>query len=136
MYNRSDHKGILRISHDDISMKTKLISTPFVMLRFIEKSFFITLSGFKPFWDYKPTKTVHVDNPGVYTSEKNLNLSTINNIHLKCDVIDGSVVKDLRQLLPFKFVLDKQSGYKSFFEPEHLITKTKQFSFEDYNILF
>ena len=46
------------------------------MLRFNEKSFFSTSLDFTPFWYSKPTKTVHVDNPGVYTSEKNLSLRT------------------------------------------------------------
>ena len=36
-----------------------------------------TLLAFTPFWDYKPTKTIHVDSPGVYTSEELLYLSTI-----------------------------------------------------------
>ena len=115
-------------------MKTKLILTPFVMLRSNEKSFFSTLLDFTPFWDYKPTKTVHVDNPGIYTSEKKLSLRT-KKIHLKCDVIDGSVVNGLRQPLPFSFVLGKQSGCKFFFEPE-TIHYQKKISFEYYNILF
>ena len=34
------------------------------MLRFNENSFLIE------YWDYKPTKTIHVDDSGVYTSEE------------------------------------------------------------------
>ena len=38
----SDHKGTLRFEYDDISKKTKLISSIFVMLIFNEKSFLIS----------------------------------------------------------------------------------------------
>ena len=79
-------------------------------LRFDERSFFHTLLGFTPYWDYK--------SPGVYTCDKILNLSTVNKIHLKCDVIDGSVVNGIRQPILYSFVLDKPSGFKVFSEPE------------------
>ena len=73
---------------------------------------------FTPFWDYKPTNAIHADSPGVYTSYKILNLSTRNKIHIKCDVIDGSVVNGLRHPILFTFVLDKKPGFKVFCEPE------------------
>ena len=79
-------------------------------LRFDERSFFHTLLGFTPYRDYKPS--------GVYTSDKLLNLNTINKIHLKCDVIDGSIVDGIRQPILYSFVLDKPAGYKVFYEPE------------------
>ena len=47
-----------------------------------------------------------------------VNLSSTNKIHLKYDVIDGSVVNGLRQPILFGFVLDKPAGYKVFCEPE------------------
>ena len=55
--------------------------------------------------------------PGVYTSTEASNLRT-KNFHLKCDVIDGSIVDGLRQPLLYSFVLDKPSGYGVFCEPE------------------
>ena len=78
--------------------------------RFDEKSFFITVLGFTSGWDYK-----HYNQ---YTSQKILNLGSTNKIHLKCDVIDGSVVDGIRQPMLFSFVLDKLPGYKVFSEPE------------------
>ena len=69
-----------------------------------------TFLGFTPYWDYKPTNAIHADSPGVYTSDENSNLITIDKIHLRCDVIDGSVVNGLRQLILFSYVLDKPSG--------------------------
>ena len=64
-------------------------------LRFDERSFFQTLLGFEPYWDYKPTNSNHVPIPGVYISGKKFNLGNTNKIHLKCDVIDGSVVNGI-----------------------------------------
>ena len=114
----SGHMETIQIEYDDISMKTKIIlkyidgQEMFVLgtLRFDERSFFHTLLGFIPYWDYK--------SPGVYTSDKILNLNTINKIHLKCDCIDGSIQDGIRQPILFSFVLDKPSGYKVFCEPK------------------
>ena len=118
-----DHEGTLQIEYDDLNKKVKLILTrfgnSFGTLRFDEKSFFHTLLGFTPYWDYKPTNAIHADTPGVYTSDKViLNLNTTNKIHLKCDCIDGSIQDGVRQPIIFSFVLDKPSGYKVFCEPE------------------
>ena len=114
----SDHMETIQIEYDDISMKTKIIlkyigePKMFVLgtLRFDERSFFHTLVGFAPYWNYKP--------PGVYTSDKILKLKTTNKFHLKCDVINGSVVNGNRQSILYSFVLDKKPGYKIFSEPE------------------
>ena len=53
-----------------------------------------------------------------YLSQKIVNLSNTNKIHLKCDAIDGSVVNGVRQPILYSFVLDKPSVYKVFSEPE------------------
>ena len=114
----SGHSDIIEIKYDDISMKTKIIlkyndwreNFGLGTLRFDKKSFFHTLLGYDPYFDYKV--------PGVYTSDKILNLNTTNKIHLKCDCIDGSIQNGLRQPILFTFVLDKPSGYKIFCEPE------------------
>ena len=79
-------------------------------LTFDKKTFFHTLSGHDPYFDYKV--------PGDYTSDKISNLNTRNKIYLKCDCIDGSIQNGLRQTILYSFVLDKPSGYKVFCEPE------------------
>ena len=123
VYPLGDHEGTLQIEYDNLNKKVKLILTrfggTFGTLRFGEKSFFHTLLGFTPYWDYKPTNAIHADAPGVYTSDEIiLNLNIINNILLKCDCIDGSVQDGVRQPILFSFVLDKPSGYKVFCQPE------------------
>ena len=114
----SGHMETIQINYDDISMKSKIIikytdeQDILVLgtLRIDKRSFFHTLLGFISYWDYK--------SPGVYTSDKILNLNTTNKIRLKCDAIDGSVVDGVRQPILYSFVLDKKPGYKVFSEPE------------------
>ena len=64
--------------------------------------FLLTLLGFEPYWDYKPTNFNHVAIPTVYISDKISNLGIANGIHLKCDVIDGRVVNGLRQPILYR----------------------------------
>ena len=101
----------INIEFDDITRKTKLVvNIGIIAIRFDEKSFFSTILGFIPGWDYK-----HYNK---YVSQKIVNLSNTNRIHLKCDAINGSVVNGIRQPILYSFVLDKPSGYKVFSEPE------------------
>ena len=102
--------NVIDIEFDDITMKTKLVLRPgIITIRFDEKSFVSTNLVFNHGWDYK-----HYE----YISQKIVNLSTKNKIHLKCDVIDRSILSGLRQPILFGFILDKRSGYKVFCEPE------------------
>ena len=58
-------------------------------------------------------------------------------LHLKSDVIDGSVVNGIREPIFFSFILDRPSGYKVFHQPETVLyKKKKQKYFEYYNIIF
>ena len=111
---QSEYPGpsnVIDIEYDDITMKTKLIvRSGIIAIRFDEKSFFSTVLGFTRGWDYKH------DNK--YFSQKIVNLGSTNKIHLKCDIINGSVVNGLREPIVYSFVLDKKPGYKVFSEPE------------------
>ena len=99
------------IEYDDLTMKTKLVlRSGIIAIRFDEQSFFSTVLGFTPGWDYK--------HHNKYISQKILNLGSTNKINLKCDCIDGSVVNGLRQPILYSFVLDKKPGFKVFSEPE------------------
>ena len=101
------------IEFDDITRKTKLVvNSGIIAIRFDEKSFFSTILGFTPCWDYK-----HYNK---YISQKFVNLSNTNKIHLKCDCIDGTIQDGIRQPILFSFVLDKPAGYKVFCEPESI----------------
>ena len=119
---------------DDITKKTKLVvRSGFIAIRFDEKSFFSTILGFTPGWDYK-----HYNQ---YQSQKIVNLNNTNKRHLNCNAIDGSVVNGVRQPILSSFVLDKPSGYKVFCQPETIhykkinksVLKTITFYLEDDN---
>ena len=108
-YPSSGSEILIRL--DDITRKTNVVvRSGIIAIRFDEKSFFSTILGFTPGWDYK-----HYNQ---YLSQKIVNLSNTNEIHLKCDAIDGSVVNGVRQPILYSFVLDKPAGYKIFSEPE------------------
>ena len=101
------------IEFDDITRKTKLVvNSGIIAIRFDEKSFFSTILGFTPGWDYK-----HYNK---YISQKIVNSSNTNKIHLKCDCIDGTIQDGIRQPILFSFVLDKPARYKVFCEPESI----------------
>ena len=90
--------------------------------------FFNVLSWFTPYWDCKPTNAFHADSPGVYTSDKFLNLSTKDKIHLKTDCINGSIINGVQQPILCSLLSDKQPGYKVFREPETIqFTKINNF---------
>ena len=104
------------ITLDDNTRKTKLVvNSSIIAIRFDEKSFFSTILGFTAGWDYK-----HYNQ---YLSQKIVNLSSTNTIHLKADVINGSAVDGVRQPILYSFVLDKPSGYNIFCEPETILYK-------------
>ena len=91
------YHNAIDIEFDDISMKTKLdVRFNIIAKRFDEKSILCTVPGFISGWDYK----IYHE----YISQKFVKLSSTNEIQLKCDVIDGSVINGLRQPILFSFV--------------------------------
>ena len=46
-------------------------------------------------------------------------------MHLKCDVVDGSLVDGIRQPILYSFILDKPAGYNVFCERETIHCKKK-----------
>ena len=144
VYTIGDHRGTLRIEYDDISMKTKLLlkrfGGTFGTLRSDKKLFSNTLLGVTPYWDFKPTNAFYAARPGIYNGNEILNLSILNEIHLKANVIDGSIVNGSRQPILYSFVFDKPAGYKVFSQPETIHSKknkcvlnTTSFYLEDDN---
>ena len=136
-YVQSEYKGEINkivIEFDDITIKTKLVvKSGIIAVRFEEKSFFSTILGFISGWDCK-----HYNE---YISQKVLHLGSTNIMHLKSDILDGSVVNGLRQPILFSFILDKLPGHKVFCAPESIhykkinksVLNTKTFSSEDDN---
>ena len=71
----------------------------------------------KPCLDSKPTSAFHADYPGVCITDKILNISTIDKIHLKCDVIDGSVVTGIREPILCSFFI-RPAGFRTYCQLE------------------
>ena len=110
--------NVIDIEFDEFTRKTKMVvRVGIIAVRFDEKSFFNTILGFTSGWDYKHYNKC--------TSQKIANLSTTNEIHLKCNVNNGSVVNGFRQPILYSFILDKIPGYKVFSEPETIHCKKK-----------
>ena len=108
-YPQSNSEILIRL--DDITRKTKLVvRSGIIAIRFDEKSFFSTILGFTPGWDYKHYNQC--------LCQKVVNLSNTSKINLLCDAIDGSVVNGIRPPILYSFVLDKPAIYKVFCEPE------------------
>ena len=90
-----------------------VVKSGIIALRFDENSFFDTILGFTSGWDNK-----HFND---YTSQKTVDLSITNKIHLKYDLIGGSVVNGLRQPILCSFVLNEKPGFKVFCDPETVL---------------
>ena len=52
-----------------------------------------------------------------YKSDKPINITGIDKIHLKCYCIQGSIVNGFREPILYSFVLSSSPGYKIYKEP-------------------
>ena len=137
--HKHDKSDSIIIESDNVTLLTKTFSRYDIkVLRFDKERFYNTVFGFSPYWDYKIYIPIG-DNE--YYSERIRNLSKINRILLKCNVIDGSVVNCSRQPRFYSFVLNKPPGCQVFCEPEtnkykklnKSVLKTITFYLEDDN---
>ena len=104
---------------------------------FTEKSFFYTILGFTQSHSY-PLDDIdgfYQLIAGSYKSEKSINITGIDKIHLKSDCINGSVVNGVREPILYSFVLSSPPGYKRYEEPRIKLLKKKLCSIS-YNIFF
>ena len=69
--------------------------------------------------------------PGAYKSEKHINNTRIDNVHLKRDCIYGSIVNGVREPILYSFALDKPPGHKLYKEQ-----RTKLFKKIKKSVLF
>ena len=107
-----------RISKTDLKINQTLI--------FTNKSFFYTIKGFTQSRSY-PLDDIdgfYQLIPGSYKSEKPINITGIDKVHLKCDCIDGSIMNGTREPILYSFTLDQPPGHKIYKEPKvKLFTK-------------
>ena len=55
---------------------------------------------------------------GSYKSEKRINITGTDKIHLKCDCIQGSIVNGIREPILYSFALSSPPGHKLYKEPK------------------
>ena len=129
------------ITIDDIRLKSNLKINQ--TLIFTEKSFFYTILGFTKSRSY-PLDDIdgfYQLIAGSYTSDKPINITGIDKLHLNCDFIQGSIVNGKREPILFSFALSSPPGHKKYKEPRvKLFKKVKKsvlslntFYFEDYD---
>ena len=108
----------VNITIDDIRFKSNLkINQTSV---FTNKSFFYTILGFTqshqgPLNDIEGFYQIL---PGSYKSEKPINITGIDKVHLKCDCIQGSVLNGIRTPILYSFALSSPPGHKIYKEPK------------------
>ena len=108
----------INITIDEEKYKTDLKINQ--TLIFTNKSFFYTILGFTQSHSY-PLDDIdgfYQLIPGSYKSEKPINITGIDKVHLKCDCIDGSILNGNRQPILYSFALDQPPGHKIYEEPK------------------
>ena len=108
----------VNVTIDDIRLKSNLKTNQ--TLIFTEKSFFYTILG------YTQSRSYPLDDidgfyqliAGSYTSDRPINITGIDKIHLKCDCIQGSIVNGVREPILYSFALSSPPGHKIYKEPK------------------
>ena len=115
------------ITIDDIRLKPNLKINQ--TLIFTEKSFFYTILGFNQSHSY-PSDDIdgfYQLIKGSYKSDRPINITGIDKIHLKADCIQRSIVNGLREAILYSFALSSPPGHKIYKEPRiELFKKVKK----------
>ena len=111
------------ITIDDIRLKynSKDIQT----LIFTENSFFYTTLGLTRSHSYPldDLDGYYQLIAGSYNSEKPINITGIDKVHLKCDCVQGSILNGIREPILYSFVLSSPPGHKIYQEPKEKLFK-------------
>ena len=117
----------INITIDERKYKTDLKINQ--TLIFTNKSFFSTILGFTqshqgPLNDIEGFYQIL---PRLYKSDKPINITGIDKVHLKCNVVDGSIVNGVREPILYSFALYRPPGHKIYKEPKvKLFKKTNK----------
>ena len=118
----------VNITIDDIRRKSNLKTNQ--TLLFTNKSFFYTILGYAqshrgPLNDIEGFYQIL---PGSYKSDRPINITGIDKVHLKCDCIQGSIVNGIREPILFSFGVSQPPGHKIYKEPRiKLFKKVNKF---------
>ena len=101
----------------DIKLKSNLNTNQ--TLIFTKRSFFYTFLGFTQSRSY-PLDDIDSHYQiiaGSYKSDRPINFTGIDKIHLKCDCIQGYIVNGVREPILYSFALSSPPGHKIYEEP-------------------
>ena len=106
------------ITRDERKYKTDLRINQ--TLIFTNKSFFYNILGFTQSHSYPldDIEGFYQLIAGLYKSERSINITGIDKVHLKCNVVDGSIVNGVREPILYSFALDQPPGHKIYKEPK------------------
>ena len=108
----------LSVTIDDVRIKSNIkINQTF---SFTEKSFFYTILGFTRSHSYLSDD---IDGfyrliAGSYKSDKPINITGTDEVHLKSNVVDGSIVNGIREPILFSFALSSPPAHKIHNQPK------------------
>ena len=107
----------VNVTIDDIRLKSNLKINQ--TLIFTEKSFFYTFLGFTQSRSYPldDIDAFYQIIAGSYKSDRLINITGIDKIHLECDCVQGSIVNCKREPILFSFALSSPPGHKIIKEP-------------------
>ena len=124
----------VNVTIDDIRLKSNLKINQ--TLIFTERSFFYTILGFTQSRSY-PLDDINSHYQliaGSYKSDKPINITGIDKIHLKTDCIQSSIVIGIREPILYSFAMSSPPGHEIYKEPR--VKLFKFICFVSYNILF
>ena len=107
----------ISVSIDEKIYKTNLKTNQTVI--FTNKTFFYTILGFTQSHSY-PLDDIdgfYQLIAGSYKSDKPINITGMDKIHLKCDCINGSIVNGTREPILYSFALSSPPGHKLYKKP-------------------
>ena len=105
------------VTIDDVRLKSNLKTNQ--TLIFTEKSFFYTILGFTQSRSY-PLDDIdgfYQLIAGSYRSDRPINITGLDKIHLKCECSQGSIVNGVREPILYSFALSSPPGHKIYKEP-------------------
>ena len=111
------------VTKDDVRFKSNLKINQTLIIT--EKSFCYTIL------DFTRSRSCPLDdidgfyqlNAGSYRSDRPINITGIDKIHLKCDCIQGSIVNGVREPILYSFALSSPPRHKIYKEPRIKFSK-------------
>ena len=107
----------VNITIDDIRLESNLKTNQTLLLT--NKSFFYTILGYTQSHQgpLNYNEGFYQILAGSYKSDRPINITGIDKVHLKCDCIQGSIVNGVREPILYSFALSSPPGHKIYKEP-------------------